>query len=120
MPTVSSYKDLIVWKKAVQLAISTYQLTDKYPKEETYGLSSQMRRAAVSVASNIAEGSIRGSKKDFSHFLRIASGSLAEVQTQIEISKHLSFGKQLDYNETESLSVEINKMIHGLIGSLKS
>jgi len=86
MQNISSYRDLIVWKKAVGLAIETYHLTDQFPKEEVYGLISQMRRAAVSVPSNIAEGSIRGSKRDFCHFLRIASGSVAELETQVEVT----------------------------------
>ncbi len=115
---IASYKDLIVWQKAVQLATITYKLTNKFPKEEIYGLSSQMKQASVSVASNIAEGSIRGSKKDFSHFLRMASGSIAELQTQVEICKQLPFGTKLDYNDIDSLTVEVNKMIHGLIGKL--
>ena len=97
MQNISSYKDL----------------------EEVYGLTSQMRRAAVSVSSNIAEGSIRGSKKDFCHFLRIASGSVAELETQVEISKNLPFGKSLNYDNVESLAIEVNKMIHGLITKLK-
>ena len=117
---ISSYKDLVVWKKAVELAVATYQLTDKFPKEEVYGLTSQMRRAGVSVASNIAEGSIRGSKKDFCHFLRIASGSIAELETQVEISKRLPFGINLNYREVDALAIEINKMIHGLIAKLKT
>jgi len=120
MQNISSYKDLLVWRKSVELAILIYKLTSKFPKEEVYGISSQLKRASVSVASNIAEGSIRGSKKDFCHFLRMASGSIAELQTQIEICKHLPFGEKLDYNEIDSLSVEINKMTHGLINKLKS
>ena len=120
MQNISSYKDLTVWSKSVELAIITYKLTGQFPKDELYGLSSQLKRASISIASNIAEGSIRGSKKDFCHFLRIASGSIAELQTQIEICRHLPFGEKLDYNEIDSLSVEINKMIHGLINKLKS
>jgi len=119
MQKISSYKDLFVWKKAVELAIATYKLTNHFPREELYGLTSQMRRAAVSVSSNIAEGSIRGSKKDFCHFLRIASGSIAELETQVEISRNLSFGKELNYDEVISIAVEVNKMIHGLITKLK-
>src|SRR3989344_2192599 len=119
MQKISSYKDLFVWKKAVELAIATYKLTNNFPREELYGLTSQMRRAAVSVPSNIAEGSIRGSKKEFCHFLRIASGSVAELETQVEISRNLSFGKELNYDEVISIAVEVNKMIHGLITKLK-
>ena len=91
MQNISSYKDLTVWRKSVELAVITYRLTNGLPKDELYGISSQLKRASVSVASNIAEGSIRGSKKDFCHFLRIASGSIAELQTQIEICKRLPF-----------------------------
>ena len=116
---ISSYKDLLVWKKAVELAIATYKLTDRFPREEIYGLTSQMRRATVSIPSNIAEGSIRGSKKDFCHFLRIASGSIAELETQIEISRRLPFGINLNYKEMDDLAVEVNKMIHGLIAKLR-
>ncbi len=118
MQSISSYKDLIVWQKSMCLATSIYKLTSKFPKEEMYGLSSQMKRAAVSIASNVAEGSIRGSKKDFAHFLRMASGSVAELQTQTEICRQLPFGSKLDYNEIDSLMVKINKMIHGLIRKL--
>lgn len=119
MESISSYKDLVVWKKSVELALLVYKLTSSFPKEEVYGLTSQMRRSSVSVASNIAEGSIRGSKKDFCHFLRIALGSNAELQTQLEISKSLSFGKVLDYNEIDNLTIEISEMIHGLTNKLK-
>src|SRR6266481_4297073 len=111
MPNIASYKDLIVWQKSVELALLTYKLTSKFPKEELYGLSSQMKRAGVSVASNIAEGSIRGSKKEFCHFLRISSGSIAELQTQTEICRKLSFGTEPDCNEIEELTIEINKML---------
>ncbi len=119
MQNIASYKDLLVWKKAVILATAVYALTEKFPREETYGLTSQMRRCAVSIPSNIAEGSIRGSKKDFCHFLRIASGSVAELETQVEISKNLPFGKNFQYDEIINSAAEVNKMIHGLIGKLK-
>lgn len=119
MQKISSFKDLLVWRRGVELAIATYKLTANFPKEEVYGLTSQMRRASVSVPSNIAEGSIRGSKKDFCHFLRIASGSVAELETQVEISKNLPFGKSFDYKEVDGLAIETNKMIHGLIARLK-
>ncbi len=118
MNNISSYKDLVVWQKSFDLSLLIYKITSTFPKDESYGLISQMRRSAISIPSNVAEGSIRGSKKDFCHFLRIASGSLAELQTQIEISKSLNYIKILDYNKTYNLSVEINKMIHGLIKKL--
>jgi four helix bundle protein len=120
MEKIFSYKDLIVWQKSVELALEIYKLTSLFPNVEVYGLTSQMRRASVSVASNIAEGSIRGSKKDFCHFLRISLGSIAELQTQLEIAKSLSFVNDLDYNGMNNLTIEISKMIHGLIGKLKT
>lgn len=85
---ISSYKDLLVWQKALELSVEIYNLTENFPKEEIYGLTSQIRRAAVSIPSNIAEGRYRGSKKDFSQFLRIAYASGAELETQLEIAKN--------------------------------
>jgi len=83
---LKSYKDLIVWQRSMELVIAVYFLTEKYPKSELYGLVSQMRRAAVSIPSNIAEGRRRGSKKEFRQFLIIAYSSGAELETQIEIT----------------------------------
>lgn len=120
MTQIASFKELNVWKKSIDLASKIYSLTNNFPKEETYGLSSQMKRASVSVASNIAEGSIRGSRKEFAHFLRIASGSIAELQTQVEICKTQEFGRKFNFSEIENLTIEINKMIHGLISKLKT
>jgi four helix bundle protein len=89
--TVRNYRDLIVWQKAFQLALEGYRETANFPKEEQYHLTSQMRDASVSVASNIAEGECRGSKAEFHHFLRIAHGSLRELETQILISDALGY-----------------------------
>ena len=91
---MSSYKELIVWQKSIQLVIDIYKLTKIFPKEETYGLSSQMQRAVVSIPSNIAEGNDRNSSKEFSQFLRIARGSLAELETQIIISEKIGYTNQ--------------------------
>ncbi len=115
---IFSFKDLTVWQKSTDLSVLVYNATKSFPQEEIYGLTSQMRRASVSIASNIAEGSARGSKKEFQRFLRIALGSLAELKTQVEIAKRLSFGKELDYNEIDSLIIEISKMGWVLIGKL--
>jgi four helix bundle protein len=82
---LNSYKDLIVWQRAMELVVEIYKLTDKFPKEEIYGIISQMRRCAISIPSNIAEGRRRDGKKDFRRFLIIAYGSGAELETQIEI-----------------------------------
>jgi four helix bundle protein len=96
----NSYKDLLVWKKAKALAVAVYRATDRFPKGELFGLTSQMRRAAISVASNIAEGQGRGSKKDFAKFLCMARGSLLELQTQLEIAEELGMGNEVELKET--------------------
>ena len=115
-----SHKDLIVWQRSMELVVAVYELTEKFPKSEIYGIISQMRRAAVSIPSNIAEGRRRGSKKDFRQFLIIAYGSGAELETQIEIAKRLSFCEKLDYNKVDSLLVEVMKMLNKMLSSLKS
>jgi len=117
---VNSYKDLIVWQKAIKLVIAIYKLTDKYPKEEIYGITSQIRRCAVSVPSNIAEGRSRGTRKDFAQFLRIAFGSGAELETQIEISKKLPKTANLEYKEVDALLLEVMKMLNVMIKNLNS
>jgi len=115
---VSSYKELIVWQKAMRLVVVVYELTRNYPKEEIYGLTSQIRRCAVSIPSNIAEGRSRGTKKELAQFLRIAFGSGAELETQIEISKRLPETKNIDYAEADSLLLEVMKMLNVMIKNL--
>lgn len=117
---LNSYKELIVWQKAIKLVITVYELTEKYPKEEIYGIISQIRRCAVSIPSNIAEGRNRGTKKDFTQFLRIAYGSGAELETQIEISKQLPKTKNLYYKEVDTLLLEVMKMLNVMIKNLNS
>ncbi len=112
---MSSYKELIVWQKSIQLVIDIYKLTKKFPKEETYGLSSQMQRAVVSIPSNIAEGNDRNSSKEFSQFLRIARGSLAELETQIIISEKLGYTNQEQIAHILNNCYEIGRMINGLL-----
>lgn len=107
-----------MWNKSSDLVILVYKLTSKFPKEETYGITSQIRRAAVSVPSNIAEGSLRGTKKDFQHFLTIALGSAAELQTQLYLSEKLTFGQKTDYNEVGLLLEEVMKMLRKLRSSI--
>lgn len=111
---ISSYKDLIVWQKAIALATEIYELTEKFPSSEKFGLASQMNRCAISIPSNIAEGSRRGSRKDFKNFLTIAFGSGAELETQITILKNLSFGKSLKTNSIEDLLSEVMKMLNSM------
>ena len=115
---VQSHRDLIVWKKSIDLSLDIYKLTEKFPKEEIYGLTSQMRRASISIASNIAEGRNRGTRKDYCQFLRISYGSCAELETQIEISKRLPFGKGLDYTKINSDIIEISKILNVIIRKL--
>lgn len=100
---IESFRELIVWQRAMQLANSVYDLIIKFPKEEMFGLSSQMRRAAISVASNIAEGSQRGGKKEFIHFLTIARGSLAELLTQLILACDRQFITKDEYSKTHDL-----------------
>jgi len=113
-----SFRELRVWNKAIDLTAMVYELTAEFPKSEVYGLSSQMRRAAVSIASNIAEGSARGTKKDFRQFVTIARGSNCELQTQMAIAERLSFGNREKIEEAERLSHDIGQMLSGLAAFL--
>lgn len=113
-----SYKDLVVWQKSILLTVLIYEITQKYPDEEKFGLTSQMRRCSVSIASNIAEGSSRNSSKHFSHFLAISQGSAMELETQLEIASRLPLSRELDYTEINNLLTEILKMLYALIRSL--
>ena len=115
---VSSYKDLMVWQRAIQMSLAIYCLTSGFPPEERYCLTSQLRRAGVSVPSNIAEGYGRGTRKDYKQFLSIARGSTLEVQTQLVIANKLGFCDPQQMKETESLSEEVSKMLYSLIGKL--
>lgn len=99
---IKSYKDLIVWQKAINLVEKIYQLTNNFPKEEIYGLTSQIRRSAVSIPSNIAEGKGRGTRKDYRQFLYISYGSCSKLETQIEIAKRLSFISNNDFEDINS------------------
>ncbi|MEK7126458.1 MAG: four helix bundle protein [Patescibacteria group bacterium] len=112
---MQTFRDLVVWQKAVELARQIYTLTKQFPPEERFGLSSQMQRAAVSIPSNIAEGKLRGSSKEFFHFLRIAFGSGGELETQIEIAKSLPKMKDLDFIPVETLLDEVMRMLNVMI-----
>ena len=109
-----SFRDLDVWNMSIDLTTAIYELTVDYPRQEIYGLSSQMRRAAVSVASNIAEGSSRGTYKDFRQFVKMAMGSNSELQTQLVISRRLGFGEQRKCDKAEALSQDVHRMLSGL------
>ena len=112
---IKSHKDLIVWQKGILLCKSVYKIIDKFPKEEAYGLSSQMRRAVVSIPSNIAEGRSRGTRKDFAQFLRIALGSASELETQIEIARVLSYINTQEARVLDEQLSEVSRMIMGLL-----
>ena len=113
-----AFRDLQVWQRAIQLTVVVYRLTQGFPREEIYGLSRQIRRSAVSVPSNIAEGQGRLSVGEFRQFLGIARGSNHELQTQLEIARVLRFGDTELIDEAESLSQEVGKMIYALLESL--
>jgi len=109
-----SFRELKVWMKAIDLTTLVYRLTADFPKSEVYGLSAQMRRAAVSIASNIAERSARGTKKDFRQFVSVARGSNCELQTQLVIASRMEFGAKAKIEEAEELSNEIGQVLSGL------
>jgi four helix bundle protein len=117
---VNSYKDLIVWQKSIELVVAVYELTEQFPKEELYGLSSQMKRSAVSIPSNIAEGRRDSSRIDFRRFILIAYGSGMELETQVTIAKKLPFGKNLEDKKVDSLIEEVLKMLNAMIKTLKN
>lgn len=116
---INSYKDLKVWQKSMNLVTEIYNITEKFPKSEVYGLAGQIQRASVAIPSNIAEGQKRNHSKEFLQFLYISYGSGAELETQIEICKRLDKLKNLDYNKAEGLLNEIMKMLNVIISSLK-
>lgn len=117
---IKSYRELLVWQKAIELVTLVYDLTKNFPTEETYGLISQIRRCVVSIPSNIAEGRSRNTRKDFVQFLRIAYGSGAELETQLEIARRLSFLSMPEYNKAVHLLNEVMKMLNTIIGKLKA
>ena len=115
---VTSYKELIVWQRSMELVVEVYKLTEKYQKSEIYGLTSQSRRSAVSIPSNIAEGRMTSTRKDFKQFLIIAFASGAELETQIEIAKRLRYGNEDDFKKADGLLLEVMKMLNKMIQSL--
>jgi four helix bundle protein len=115
-----SFRELVVWQRAMELTVAVYRLTRDFPREEQFGLTSQIRRAVVAIPSNIAEGQGRLSAGEFRQFLGIARGSNCEVQTQLEIARALKLGKPQLIKEAESLSNEVRKMLFGMLASLKA
>ena len=115
---VKDYKDLIVWQKSMDLLVEVYHLVKKLPKEETYALSDQMRRAAVSIPSNIAEGKNRSSDKDYLRFLFIARGSRAELETQLLVCVRLDYLTESETEVALNLYNEIGKMLSSMISKM--
>jgi four helix bundle protein len=115
-----SYKDLIVWQRAVQMSVAVYKLTASFPVSERFGLTNQLRRAAVSVASNVAEGYGRASKGEYVQFLGHARGSNFEVQTQLAISDQLGFGGESLRLQAGLLSDEVSRMLVALMSKLQT
>jgi four helix bundle protein len=119
MSMSSTYRDLEVWQAAMELAVQVYRLTALFPKDERYGLTSQMRRAAVSVPSNIAEGKGRASDKELIQFLCHSRGSLFEIETQLTIGERLGYSTSEECNEVRRETARIGQMINGLIRSVR-
>lgn len=113
-----SFRELVVWQRARELASQLYRLTQGFPREELYGLTGQLRRAGISVASNIAEGSGRGTRSDYRNFLRIARGSALEIQSQLIIARDLGFGVGSEIADAEKLTEQISKMLWAITQKL--
>ena len=119
MTYIKSYKELIVWQRAIKLVKEIFILTDKFPKSELYGLISQMRRATVAIPSNIAEGYGRKSSKEYAQFYSIAYGSALELETQIIISKELLFTSSENFGKVDSLLEEVARMLNSMISQMR-
>lgn len=117
---IKSFTDLNTWKEGHKLVLKIYDITSKFPREEQFGLTSQLRRAAVSVTSNISEGFSRKSNKEKKQFYYISLGSVTEIQNQIYIAKDIKFIILKDFNEIAKQSVIVAKMLNGLIRSIKN
>ena len=117
---VQSYRDLVAWNKAMELVTEIYRVTKEFPKEELFGLMSQLRRAAVSIPSNIAEGKGRLSKGEFRQFLGNARGSLAEVETQILIAQNLNYLDEPETSKLLAMVEEVGKVLNGLLSAVKN
>lgn len=115
-----THKELVVWQKSMEMVKCLYLVTLAFPKEEIYGITSQMRRAAVSIPSNIAEGFGRGYDKELIHFLYMALGSASELETQLLICKDIAYISDAQYQELDSMNSEVIKMLTALINKRKS
>lgn len=116
---MSNFRKLLIWQKAMNLVTSTYQHTKQFPKEEIFGLSSQIRRSAISVPSNIAEGFGRDSNKEYLRFLNVSISSLFEFQTQLEIAKNIDYLKEVEFTNLYEESRELERMLVSFINKIK-
>ncbi len=116
---IKSYRDLRVWQSGMELVVMVYEISEKFPSKEIYGLTSQIRRAAVSVPSNIAEGHTRESTKEYLHHLSIAQASLAEVETQIEIAFRLKYCSQQELDHIQTNCSALGKQLYALRNALQ-
>ena len=114
-----NFKNLKIWQLGIELIMEVYAISKQFPTEERYGLTTQVNRSALSVPSNIAEGSGRGTNKDFANFLSIAIGSLYELETQIIVARQLNFIKEEQFNKLSKMVNELEKMINGIRNNLK-
>ena len=117
--TVKSYRELIVWERSLELACQVYRLTGRFPSEERFSLTVQMRRAAISIVSNIAEGHARHSRGDFRRCVSIALGSLAELETQLELSSRLGFATSADLGDLRGLTDQVGRMLGAMSSRLR-
>ena len=115
-----SYRELIAWQKAMKFVTEIYGVTQRFPSEERYGITNQLRRAAVSVPSNIAEGQARFSQKEFHHFLSQARGSLAEIETQLLIARDLRYVQSAKADALLAAADELGRILNGLLASIKN
>ncbi len=115
-----SFRDLAVWQRAIELTLAVYKLTTAFPDSERFGLTNQLRRASVSVASNIAEGYGRSTKGEYIQFLGHARGSVSEVETQLVIAKALGFGSKQALQKAEELCSEVGRMLRAMMKALQS
>ena len=120
MSEVRSHRDLLVWQRAMDIAVSTYELTRLYPRDELFGLTSQSRRAATSVAANIAEGYGRATKQAYLNFLRIARGSLKELETHLALAERVGLASAEPTKALLEQTDELGRMLHGLISKVQS
>jgi len=117
---MQSFRDLQVWQRSMELTIAVYRLTRNFPREEAFGLTSQLRRSAISVPSNVAEGHGRMNPREFKHFLLIARASNCELQTQLELSGALGFAETQLLSAAQEISIQVEKMLIALLVNLKN